>query len=126
MAEYVIKPKITIRLTQDDIDDIVCCALEGGCTYWCNRVDVVGGKYLGEWAHEQISRGGKLRFRDCETDQKWVLTLPKLLKGIRMWVEQGHDEWGVVDGYMIDTCMVDADIADQIIQLSLFNDVVFG
>ena len=40
-------------------------ALDGGITYWCNKAEVIGG-YLGEYASDQISRGGKLKLYDYE------------------------------------------------------------
>lgn len=54
--------KFNVEVTNQDIDDIMCTALEGGITYWCRRAEVVGGKYLGEYAHEQISRGGEVAY----------------------------------------------------------------
>lgn len=45
---------VELILTDGDIDDIMCCALEGGITYWCDCAKVVG-EYLGKYGHEQIS-----------------------------------------------------------------------
>ncbi len=64
------------RFCDKDIDDIMCAALEGGITYWCSRAEVVG-EYLGEYASEQISKGGELRLYDCESDEVYTLTLDK-------------------------------------------------
>ena len=125
MAEYVIKSKVEIKITDEDIDDIMCAALEGGVNYWCYRVDVVGGNYLGEWAHEQISRGGRLRFFDSESDDTWILTKNKFLKGIKLWVENGYAKEAMYDGGL-DTGMIDAIGADLIVQFALFGEVIFG
>ena len=57
--KFEVHAEITVRLTQQDVDDIMVSALEGGICYWCRRV-VVQGKYLGEYASDQISRGGQL------------------------------------------------------------------
>ena len=59
----------------------MCTALEGGINYWCCKAEVVG-EYLGEYASEQISRGGELKLYDAEEDEVYTLTLDKLLKGI--------------------------------------------
>lgn len=115
-----------INVTAEDIDDIMCSALEGGITYWCYKAEVVG-KYLGEYASEQISRGGTLKLYDCEENEVYELTLEKLLKGIQLAVEGNYYEdyeWVLGDG--LDVCQVDAEVADVIIQLALFDDVVFG
>ena len=58
--QITVSVTLEIALTQEDIDDIMCGALEGGINYWCNEVKVVGD-YLGEYGSEQIARGGKLR-----------------------------------------------------------------
>ena len=40
-----IKAEISVRISTEDIDDIVTTALEGGICYWCRRAEVKG-KYL--------------------------------------------------------------------------------
>jgi hypothetical protein len=116
----------SIKVTAEDIDDIMCSALEGGITYWCCKADVVGD-YLGEYASEQISRGGTLKLHDAEENEVHELTLQKFLRGIQLAAEGNYYEdyeWVIGDG--IDTCNVDAEVADCIIQLALFDEVVFG
>ena len=41
--------KFDVEITQQDIDDIMCSALEGGINYWCRKAEVVGD-YLGEYS----------------------------------------------------------------------------
>ena len=126
MAEYKVTIEKEIKITQEDIDDIMCSALEGGINYWCCKAEVVG-KYLGEWAHEQISRGGTLKLYDAEEDEVYELTLEKLLNGLKKAITDGYYadyEWVTSNG--IDTCQVDAEVADVIIQLALFDEIVFG
>ena len=45
---YKLSVSVTFKVLDEDIDDIMCTALEGGITYWCNRTEIVGDKYLGE------------------------------------------------------------------------------
>lgn len=109
---------ITKKFTQEDIDDIMVSALEGGITYWCGRCEVVG-EYLGEYASEQLSRGGKLILHDTEDDEEtWELDLEKLQKGIKRAIEE--DAW---DGDMNNYDEVTADI---IVQYALFDEIVFS
>ena len=75
---YKLSASVTFKVLDEDIDDIMCAALEGGINYWCNRVEVVGEKYFGKYASEQISRGGELLLYDCESDAVYTLTLDKL------------------------------------------------
>ena len=126
MSKWEIKAVIEVDITEEDIDDIMCAALEGGINYWCNRAEVVGD-YLGEYGHEQIARNGKLLFHDSEEDEVYELTLEKFIKGVRMAIEQGfYAGYGWYEDGKIDTCLVDADVADVIIQLALFDEIVFG
>lgn len=123
MDIYKIYPEISIDISQQDIDDIMVCALEGGINYWCGEVEVVG-EHLGEYASEQISRGGKLILHDAESNDKWTLTRADFLNGVKRYVERGNHI--TLDDGSIDTCNIDANDADCIVQLALFGDIVFG
>lgn len=120
---FDILAEIRVSLTQQDIDDIMATALEGGINYWCRKAEVVG-EYLGEYASEQISRGGSLTLYDAESSDKWELTLEKFLNGVKLYFEQGcHVQ---VEDNSIDAGDVDANDADCIVQFALFEKVVFG
>ena len=94
-------------------------ALEGGINYWCREAEVVEEKRCGDWGHEQIARGGSLILHDAESPDKWELTLEKFLNGVKLYFEDGcHVQ--VEDG-CIDTCDIDANDADCIIQLAIFE-----
>lgn len=121
--KFTVRPQIDVNLTQKDIDDIMTTALEGGITGWCHQVDVVGG-YLGEYASDQISRGGSLVLYDAEGSDKWELTLDKFLNGVKLYFEKGcHVR---VEDNRIDSGDIDANDADCIIQFALFGEVRFG
>lgn len=49
-----------VKLTVEDIDDIMVAALEGGINYWCSEAEVVEERRCADWGHEQIARGGAL------------------------------------------------------------------
>ena len=126
MQEFNIPIETILTVTQEDIDDIIATALEGGINYWCHRAEVVGG-YLGEYASEQVSRGGVLKLYDSEDDCIYELTLEKLLHGIEIaCIDNWYSEYGWCDGKHIDTCQIDASVADIIVQLALFNEVIYG
>ena len=121
--KFTVRPQIEVSLTQQDIDDIMVAALEGGINYWCRKAKVVG-EYLGEYASEQISRGGSLTLYDAESGDKWELTLEKFLNGVKLYFEQGcHVQ---VEDNSIDAGDIDANDADCIVQFALFEKVVFG
>ena len=66
MENETLKVEMVLVVTQEDIDDIICGALDGGINYWCYKAEVVENNYLGEYASEQISRGGSLNLYDSE------------------------------------------------------------
>lgn len=120
---FTVRPEIEVTVTRQDIDDIMATALEGGINHWCRKAEVVGG-YLGEYASDQISRGGPLILHDAESSDKWELTLEKLLDGIKLYLEEGCHVH--VEDNRIDACDIDADGADCIVQFAIFGEVVFG
>lgn len=130
-----------VMVTEEDVDDIVTTALEGGICYWCNRAEVKG-EYIGEFASEQIGKGGTLllhvveAFDDDETEW-YELSKEKLLKGVKKYLEDeskpynilcdSTDSVGSSKGYyVLDCSMVDAIIADMIVQYALFGEIVYG
>ncbi len=126
MEKFEINVATTLTVTAEDIDDIMCAALENGICYWCCEARVVGD-YLGEYASDQISRGGKLILVDAEEDVEFELTREKLLSGIKQAREEEvFKDYNWWDGDTIDTCSVDADVADAIVQFALFDEIIFG
>ena len=126
MENFFVNIERTVKVTAEDIDDIMCSALEGGINYWCYKAEVVG-EYLGEYASEQISRNGTLKLYDSEEDEVYELTLEKFLKGIQLAIQHNYyADYDWCNGNEIDTCQVDACVADVIVQLALFDDVIYG
>ena len=126
MKKFEVKVEIRVELTQQDIDDIMVAALEGGINYWCDEAAVEGGEYLGKYASDQISRGGTLLPHDTDEDAYRKLDLEKFLKGFKLWLENGGDQYGAVQGHEVDCCNIDAGCADEIVQYALFGEVVYG
>lgn len=127
MSENVFQVPInsTILLKQEDIDDIMCAALEGGICYWCGEAEVLGA-YFGTYASEQIARGGTLLIHDAESDDCWDLTLEKFLEGVKLWYTSGMAGNAVRGDGTVDTYEIDGAAADAIVQLALFGEIVFG
>lgn len=109
--KFEVHAEITVRLTQQDVDDIMVSALEGGICYWSDCVEVVG-RYLSEYASGQISRGGKLKIHVDEpfdeANTEWYeLEMEKFAQGFRLWLENGGDRYGAVSNGEVDTCEID-------------------
>lgn len=66
---------------------IICSALEGGINYWCDNIKVIGN-YIGDYGHEQISRGGRLLLYDLEGEQELLLTKKKFLDGFMKYLKK--------------------------------------
>lgn len=125
--KFPVRAEINIELTQQDIDDIMAAALEGGINYWAGEAEVIEEKRVADWGHEQIARGGVLVIHDIEDPgETWELTLEKFLNGFKLWVENGGDEYGAIEDGKVDCCNIDADCADAIVQYALFGELVFG
>lgn len=128
MDAVVLKLELEVVVTQEDIDDIMAGALEGGINYWCGEAEVVGN-YLGEYASEQISRGGQLILHDIEEDETYTLDREKFMKGLKMYFEKPHP-YNILEEidnrFVVDCCNADATVCDMIIQYALFDDIVFG
>lgn len=120
--EWEIEVKHSVIVSAQDIDDIICTAFEGGINYWCCEAEVVGD-YLGEYASEQISRGGKIILHDSEEDETYMLTIDNFLFGLSKYLETNSS---IIYKREIDTCQVDADVADAIIQYAIFGEIIYG
>ena len=124
--KFEVKAELHFSLTQQDIDDIMVAALEGGINYWAGEAEVVEEKRVADWGHEQIARGGVLVIHDIEDPgETWELTLEKFLNGFKLWVEHGGDEYGAIKDGKVDCCNIDADCADAIVQYALFGELTF-
>lgn len=129
--------EIEFFLTDEDIDNIICTAFEGGITYWCGGADVVGD-FLGDYNHEQISRGGQLILHDAEDGEEYTLTKEKFLSGLILYVQNTYSSYACdpvdaicifesINGKMqIDPGCIDSEIADAIIQYALFEDIIYS
>lgn len=116
--------EVPITLTMQDIDDIMSTALDY-ITYWCKRVEVGEGTYLGEYASDQISRNGTLVFYDAESEDKWMLTLDRFIAGFKAAVKNGYGTDWFEDG-KIEIGFIDGPAADAIVQYALFEELMFG
>lgn len=125
VTKHAISVVFNFVVSDEDIDDIMSAALDGGITYWCGKAEVVG-EYLGEYASEQISRGGTLRLYDIEEPKAvYELTLEKFLVGLRLWIENER-AFELTKAGRLDVGQIDAPAADSIIQYALFNDIVYS
>ena len=122
------KVQITKEYTDEDMEDIVVTALEGGIGYWAcldndnkDFENIPEDLATSEWCWRLLKEGKPIRFidaEDVEEGETWWLNLKMLLNGIAKAVEKGN--W---DG---DMDIVDAEVADAIFQYAIFDDIIYG
>lgn len=109
MKHYTIESKR--QVTQQEVDDVVTTALEGGITYWCDAAETdydLGDGYLSE----VLTRGGDIKLHDAEDDKWYTLTLDAFIRAL-----------GVC---MFDFEQYDALDADNVVQTAIFGEVIYG
>ena len=119
-----------IDVTDEDIRDIVCTALEGGIGYWAcldnTGPNWVGDKPVSEKAADILLNGGTLHFYDAETKcDEYNIDLGMLISGIARYVSDGKTD--IIDEEKHLMCWnIDASIADEIFQYGIFAELLFG
>jgi len=124
MKKHSIEIVSKIELTDEDIDDLMVTALEGGINNWCGEVKakLVPEDVKYEYLSELIAKSGVIELTDAENeDEKWDLNLSKFMNGVKMVCEERSFNSGeeLMDNH-------DAEVADSLIQFALFNEIVFG
>lgn len=120
---------VPVVFTKKELIDIVSGAIETGIDHWA-AISVVFAcgtpvnegrgvdDFYSEWLPKQMIEGKGIVILDREDDSEGgVLTLPKLLNGIKL-----HH----INNPRADKEMYDAEDYDCIIQYALFKDVVYG
>ena len=111
---------IKIKLTEEQVRDIVIGALESAIGYWGGTDNTkepwkaykVADLSLGEKAYQILKGGDVVAIYDIEEGDEWFINLERLQKGI--------EKQGVHPDYMDDNDY------DAIIQYALFDEIVFG
>jgi len=122
----------THEFSEQDLNDLMVTALEGGINYWCGKATMVladDGTYKDvlpedqtniNYASDIIGYGGSLVLQDSESDDEWTLTPEKFLNGIKKYCEENS----IALNHLID--LHDAGDADCIVQYALFDEIVFS
>ena len=148
-----INPQITIKITKEDVVDILSSAI-GGIRYWGeiapnDRQYEEAGRWLrenaepeyddGEICYEEIIAqilfdGKSVTVRDIEDGKESWLSLSNLSYGIQKAFQRGYYSdynWLVPDGdgsnkWHLEPDQIDAEVADVIIQLAVLGEIVYG
>ena len=106
-----------IEVNKDEIEYILCGCFEGGSNYWIDKVEVVDNDFKGQdFASEVIGYDGEI---DIYTEiGKYRLTKKVLLDGLQLYLDKSK--------YKNFPDNSDAITYDNILQYSLFKEIVFG
>lgn len=119
LAQQEVTLEIKKNITNEDIEDILIGAFEGGINYWCCSVSPKEGwndSNKDKDIYDILFENGTLILEDIETDDTWELDLEKVKKGISMYIRD----------YKADIDEFDGESYDCIIQYALFDEIVFG
>lgn len=113
--------EIPVIFTTDDIDNIMVGAIEGGINYWAESIEDDDPELvLGEANSMRVSRllqeGKEIRIIE-DVGESHVLTMDKLLNGIKLNHIQRPNS---------DPENYDAEDYDCIVQLAIFDSIVYG
>lgn len=119
-----------IKLTEEDLSDILCSCIEGGSSYWAQIQN-----YGEQWDEVEKElpedhtiedhiialwhKGYPLHILDCEEGKEYFIHLDDFLKGIQSAINDGV--WDGEDTYDVDGC-----VGDCIMQYAVFGEVVYG
>lgn len=115
--------KVEHEVSQEFIDDTLCTALDvgyGGSLYWIRNLAATDEPGM-EYPFESISRGGVIRITTVDGDSR-LLTLDRYLNGFALWAKFPHGR----APEQIEDDPADATEADNILQLALFGEVIYG
>lgn len=118
------KVKIKVKITKQDIGDILTTAFEGGIGYWCKKVETMSGSTDYAEIISAVVKGSAVRFYEIDSDNSWLLGKASLRKGLSKYFQEFNSN--CIYSGTIDTGEIDSDDADTIIQLALFNEIVFN
>lgn len=119
---------VSLEITEQDVENIIVSSFEGGSNYWMGIdnttkewKDKPKDEPVSIWATKIILKRKSVKLFDIEEsedDSNWILTLEKLLKGIKLNIKNrpfasDKENWDATD-------------ADCIIQFALFDEIVYG
>lgn len=119
--------KVSYYFTDDDLENIIVTALEGGIGYWAcldntgeEWDEKPGGVATSEWAWKILKNHGQLHFIDEEDDDAdYFMDLASLFNGIRLCIQRKDWYGGRME-------VLDAALADMIVQYAIFGTVIYG
>ncbi len=120
LAELSVNVTTPVVVPLDRVAYTLCAALEGGSTYWCDRLVV--DDYLGyEWAHEAIAAGTPFRIFHNDEEDKIDNSLSRIAVALTLLAERHPKHFSDLVNEN-----EDADTGDVFFQMLCFAGIVYG
>ena len=118
------------EISDELIEHVLCCAFEGGITYWSNNVsceDNKDMKKVGGWKHEYLTKTKKkdavMYIHDSESEEKYPITKKSIIDALQK-MDTFNNYRQALDRILNET--YDADDADIMVQIACFKEVIYG
>lgn len=119
MSTFTITTKVDVPVSR--VADLVCCALEGGSTYWCEDFQPAYPPGV-EWGHEAVAHGAPFSVKPDDDDAVLVSSGPKhIQRTLQLMADKHPFHW---EEFMHEN--EDANTGDVFFQLLVFGEVVYG
>lgn len=127
--EVVETVELKVDITRGMIENVIISAFEGGTYgigYWCNKTEDRFEQDEVDYPYEEtLWRGGShllhVQDDDEESETVYELTLGKLIEGFSIYLR------GYYDGPLNELeGRLDGPTSDIIVQLAIFNEIVYG
>ena len=113
------------------IEHVLCCAFEGGITYWANNVsceDNKDMKKVGGWKHEYLTKTKKkdavMYIHDTESEEKYPITKKSIIDALQKMDTPEYKYTKALDRIL--NGQWDAYDADIVVQTACFGEVIYG
>jgi hypothetical protein len=111
--------KVETTVSAETIENIIVSSLEGASAYWCGLDNTTPEWYnepeelpTSQYATQLLLEGKSIKLYDIEDEgEEWELDLKKILKGIGKAISEGYD--------------IEDDV-DEVLQIALFGELVYG
>ena len=120
-----------IEISDELIENILCCAFEGGITYWAENVsckDREDMKKVGGWKHEYLTKtklkDAVMYIHESETGEKHPITKKSIIDALQKMDTPEYNYTKALNRLLNDGW--DADDADIVVQTACFGEVVYG
>ena len=118
------------EISDELIEHVLCCAFEGGITYWANNIsceDNKDMKKVGGWKHEYLTKTKKkdavMYIHDLESEEKYPITKKSIIDALQK-MDNFNNYRQALDRILNET--YDADDADIMVQIACFKEVIYG